>query len=113
MNSDKGEEGTVLPFFLQYEVRPTEKNSKSDIVAGAIATIIVFAENGELARARAGRHVGRNDWEIIEVKRIMLISSHHVEQMDGVLRSVYQGAEQAGIASTFDGWKRSPSVKNK
>ncbi len=105
MLQGKGQRTTVVPFFFQYEVRPTKDNSENAILAGAIATVIVFAETDELARARAGRHVGRNNWEIIEVKRGMRIYPHHVEHMDGVLKSVYQKADLTGIAATFDGWK--------
>jgi hypothetical protein len=97
---------TVYPYFFQYQVRPNERNDGSDTLAGAIATVMVFAETDELARARAARHVGRNNWQIVEVKREMHILRHHVENMDGVLKSVYQQAEQAGIAAVFDGWKK-------
>lgn len=97
---------TVYPYFFQYEVRPNSRNAAHETLAGAIATVILFAETDELARARAGRHVGRNNWEIIEVKRGMRILHHHVENMDGVLRSLYKKAEQIGIAAVFDGWKR-------
>jgi len=96
----------VYPYFFQYEVRPDDQNSGYETLAGAIATIMVFAETDELARARASRHVGRNNWRIIEVKREMRILRHHVENMEGVLKSVYQQAERAGIAAAFDGWKK-------
>lgn len=106
MTVDKEKMTAVYPYFFQYEVRPNDRNSAYATFAGAIATIMVFAENDELARARACRHVGRNNWRIIEVKREMRILRHHVENMDGVLKSVYQQAEQAGIAAAFDGWKK-------
>lgn len=96
----------VQPFYFQYEVRPNSRNSAHEFLAGAMATVILFAETDELARARAGRHVGRNNWEIVEVKREMRILRHHVENMDGVLKSLYRKAEQTGIAASFDGWKK-------
>ncbi len=97
----------ISSYFLQYEVRPTSKNTEYATFAGVLATVMVFAESQELARARAGRHLGRSNWEILEVKRVMLIQPHHVKNMDGVLKSVYLKAEQEGIAATFDGWKKS------
>lgn len=106
MSEDIEEMTTIHPYFFQYEVRPNGRHEEHGDLAGAIATVIVFAETDELARARAGRHVGRNYWEIIEVKREMHIASHHLEQMDGVLKSLYQKAEQTGIAAAFDGWKK-------
>lgn len=114
MFASTGKMTKVIPFFFQYEVRPNMKNSAHESLAGAIATVIVFAETDELARARAARYVGRNNWEIIEVKRNMLILPYHVKSLDGVLRSVYQKAEQTGIAATFDGWKKPvPKGRNK
>lgn len=106
MGKDNDKMTTVYPYFFQYEVRPNIRNEAHETLAGAIATVIVFAETAELGRARAGRYVGRNNWEIREVKRGMLIQRHHVEHMDGVLKSVYLQAEQTGIAATFDGWKK-------
>lgn len=94
----------VFPFYIQYEVRPTSSNTSVSF-DGAIATVIVFAETEALARARAARHVAREEFEIIEVKRAMLISQHHVTHMGGVLKKVYLKAEQAGIAAVIDGWQ--------
>jgi hypothetical protein len=104
---DKQHVVMISPYFFQYEVRPTSKNIEYAAVAGGLATVMVFAESQELARARAGRFVGRNNWEILEVKRVMLIQPHHIKNMDGVLKSVYLRAEQEGIAATFDCWKKS------
>lgn len=106
MSVEKMTATTVSPYFFQYEVRPNDRNEGYETLAGAIATVMVFAETDELARARAARHVGRNNWRIVEVKREMHILRHHVENMDGVLKSLYQQAEQAGIAAAFDGWKK-------
>ncbi len=93
----------VLPFYIQYEVRPSPANTSVSYNC-AIATVIVFAENDELARARAARHIAREEFEITEVKRAMLISRHQVTRMDGVLKTIYQKAEQVGVAATIDGW---------
>jgi len=98
----------VYPFFLQYGVQPNGRNPQRDEVAGTIATVMVFAETAELARARAGRHIGRHNWEIVEVKRGMLIQLHHLENMGGELKSLYAQAERAGIAAIFDSWLKTP-----
>jgi|GEM_PF-2256764 len=98
---------TTYPFYFQYQVRPTSENGGYSDLSGAIATVMVFAEDLELARARAGRHVARHHWEIIEVKRTMMVRRHHVENMEGILRSIYKKAEQSGVAAVFDGWSSS------
>lgn len=95
---------TAFPYFLQYEVRERPGSSSRGTLSQGLATVIVFAESGALAGARAGRHIGRNNWEIVAVKRGMAVRSHHVEHMDGVLKSLYKEAELAGIAAVFDGW---------
>lgn len=94
------------PYFLQYEVRPNRKNSEAGAIAGAIATLIVFAGTAEIARARAGRHIALCGWEIVEVKRGMRVGPHHLETLDGVLKTLYGKARSAGIAAVFDGWKK-------
>lgn len=107
MHRDKSNVSTVYPFFIQYGVQPAPANSVHASFAGGIATVIVFAETAELAKARAARHVAREKWEITEVMRVMLVQKQHLEHMDVVLKSVYRKAEQAGIAAAFDGWKKS------
>lgn len=100
----------VYPFYFQYEVQPAPENAEFGSLAGAIATVIVFAETAELARARAGRRIGRDDYRIIEVKRSMLVRSHQVEHMDGVLKSVYELAGREGVGVVYDVWKKRDSV---
>jgi len=92
------------PYFMQYEVREHRRQKDSGTDPEALATVIVFAEDGSLAGARASRHIARNNWEITAVKRCMPVRHHHIERMDGVLRSLYQKAEQSGIAAVFDRW---------
>lgn len=96
----------IYPFYFQYEVQPSEENPDYEILAGAIATVIVFAENRELGQARASRTIGRNQYRICEIKRSMVVQPHQVDHMDGVLKSLYSEAEQRGIAAVFDGWKK-------
>jgi len=96
----------AYPFFMQYEVRESRKHPGPAADSGALATVIVFAEDGSLAGARAGRHIARNNWEITAVKRSMPVQRHHIERMDGVLKLLYQKAERAGIAAVFDSWEK-------
>jgi hypothetical protein len=95
----------LYAYFLQYGIRPRQGPAEGGGVACGIATVIVFAEYEELAKARAGRHIARQGWEIIEVMRGMLVRQYHLEKMDGVLKKLYHQAEQAGIAATFDSWQ--------
>ena len=96
----------VYPFYFQYDVQPARDNPEYETLAGAIATVIVFAENGEIARARAGRTVSRHRYRIQQVKRSMVVQPHQVEHMEGVMRSLYTEAEQRGIGVVFDGWRK-------
>lgn len=96
----------IYPFYFQYEVRPSKQNPEYGLLAGAIATVIVFAENSELGQARASRIIGRSQYRICEIKRSMVVQSHHLDHMEGGLKSLYREAEQKGIAAIFDGWRK-------
>lgn len=97
---------TVYPLFYQFEVRPTAGNSEVEALAGALATVIVFAESEEVGRARGTRFIARQDWEIIAVKRVMRLCSRHEADLQPHFRALYRQAEQFGIAARFDGWAR-------
>ncbi len=101
------------PFFYQYRVRPGKENSQLEVYAGAIATIMVFASSDEVGRARCGRYLARNYWEIEEFMRVMAISEHHVENFDTTMRKIYSQAELYGIGACVDGWAKSPNVVSK
>lgn len=94
----------IYPFYFQYEVQPSEENPDYGELAGAIATVIVFAENRELGQARASRTIGRHQYRIRAIKRSMVVQSHHVEHMDGGMKALYSEAEQKGIAVVIDSW---------
>lgn len=96
----------VYPYYFQYDVQPTADNPDYGSLAGAIATVIVFAENSELAQTRAGRTIGRSRYRIRQVKRSMVVKPHHVDHMEGVMKSLYSEAEQRGIGVVFDGWRK-------
>lgn len=94
----------MYPLFYQFEVRPMAGNIQEGSVAGAIATVMVFADTEEVGRARSTRFVARQNWQIVEVKRVMRMCSRHVAELQPHFRSLYQQAEQYGIAARFDGW---------
>lgn len=96
----------VYPLFYQFEVRPVAGNSQIDVLAGAIATVMVFAETEEVGRARSTRFIARRNWQIVAVKRVMRMCSRHVADLQPHFRALYRQAEQFGIAAQFDGWKR-------
>ncbi len=94
----------IQPYFFQYAVQPSAQNPACGNCSGAIATVIVFAENGEQGQARASRWVSRNGWQICEVKRAMEITTVQVVHLDGELQRLYSKAEQRGIAALIDRW---------
>lgn len=94
----------MYPLFYQFEVRPMAGNSQADSVAGGIATVMVFADTEEVGRARSTRFVARQNWQIVAVKRVMRMCSRHVADLQPHFRTLYQQAEQYGIAARFDCW---------
>lgn len=96
--------------FYQYRVRPTEANKLNGRLAGAIATVILFAESYDIGRARSGRFIACNHWEIEKVMRVMVVCPKQIENFDAALKKVYRRAERFGIAAIFDSWTKSPRV---
>lgn len=94
------------PLFYQFEVRPTVENPHVDTLAGALATVIVFAEIEEIGRARSSRYIARHHWEIVEVKRGFRMGVRQITDLQPHFRALYRQAEQFGIAARFDGWTR-------
>lgn len=94
------------PLFYQFEVRPTAGNPYIDELAGALATVIIFAEIEEIGRARSSRYIARQHWEIVEVKRVLRMSAGQIAGLQPHFRSLYQQAEKFGIAARFDGWAK-------
>lgn len=92
------------PLFYQFQVKPTVKNSQVAELAGAIATVMVFAESEEVGRARSSRYIARHHWEIVEMKRVLRMCPKQLANLQIHFRRLYQRAEQFGIAAQFDGW---------
>jgi hypothetical protein len=98
------------PFLFQYKVCPGDSNKESASLAGAIATVMVFAESGTLGRCRSVRFIARHQWEIVTFMRAMIICPRQIENFDAALKKVYRQAELFGIAASFDGWKKHPHI---
>ena len=96
----------MFPLFYQFEVHPTSQNKQVEDVAGAIATVIVFADSEEVGRARSSRYIARQHWEIVEIKRVLRMCPHQLANLQSHFVALYQKAEQFGIAAQFDGWAR-------
>ena len=79
-------------------------------MAGAIATVILFAESDDIGRARSGRFIARNHWEIEKVMRVIAMCPEHIANFDPTLKKIYRRAELFGIAACFDGWTKHPHV---
>ena len=94
------------PLFYQFEVRPTVGNPHFDELAGALATVIIFAEIEEIGRARSSRYIARQHWEIVEVKRVLRMGARQIANLQPHFRSLYRQAEQFGMAARFDGWEK-------
>jgi hypothetical protein len=94
------------PLFYQFHVKPTAQNSQFESLAGAIATVMVFAETEEIGRARSSRHIAIQNWEIVEIKRVLRMCPKQIAHLQTHFRTLYLKAEQFGIAAQFDGWPR-------
>lgn len=105
-NDERVEIANVYPLFYQFEVRPTARNHQFHDLAGAIATVIVFAETDELGRARSSRHIARQHWQIVEAKRVFRMCAKQITNLQPHFRALYRQAEQFGIAVQFDGWTK-------
>lgn len=77
-------------------------------LAGAIATVMVFADSYCVGRCRSSRFIERNDWEIEELMRVMPVRPPLLLRFDKAFRKVYRQAELFGIAACYDSWKKHP-----
>lgn len=98
------------PLFYQYRVRPTGSNELKDKLAGAIASVILFAECDTIGRARSGRFIARHHWEIERIMGCWSMCPKQVANFDSALKRVYQKAEQFGIAACLDAWSKYPHI---
>ncbi len=96
-------------FFIQYQVTQDHQDRAKESIPNGIATIIVFADSPETARARAGKFMGKHHFQITGFLRILLIQRSSIETADHLLKKLYQKAEQYGIAFHCDLLFRNPS----
>ncbi len=97
---------TSCPLFYQFEVQPTDQNSQAQDLAGAIATVMVFADIEEIGRARSSRYIARHHWRIVATKRVLRMCPGQLANLQAHFCSLYKRAEQFGIAAQFDGWSK-------
>lgn len=96
------------PFLFQYKVQPSAAHKDWDNLAGAIATVMVFADSGAQGRSRSVRFLAGKNYDIVEFLRAMIVCPHQVSNFDATLGKVYREAELFGIAACFDGWVKHP-----
>ncbi|MGW8193856.1 MAG: hypothetical protein ACWGOX_06280 [Desulforhopalus sp.] len=96
------------PLFYQFKVRPAESNADKNSLAGAIATVMVFAESECVGRCRSSRFIERSHWEIEELMRVMAVRPPLLQRFDKAFKGVYRQAELFGIAACYDSWKKHP-----
>lgn len=94
----------LAPFFFQLSVSPKSSHKDFQSIYAGFATVIVFSHTGEKARALMGRYIAEQKWEIVDVKRIQLLTQENISKMSMELRQVYLDAEQQGIGGLFDIW---------
>ncbi len=97
---------TMYPLFYQFEVRPTNQNSQAQELAGAIATVMVFAETEQVGRARSRRYVARQFWEIVKGKWVLRMCTKQLANLQTHFDSICQKAQEFDIAEQFYGWAR-------
>ena len=90
--------------FYQYSVLPSTSNELCGKISGAMATVIVFADNDDMGRARSGRFIAKHHWRIEKFIRVMFIGPRQIENLNPELTSVYKNAEKFGIGACFDSW---------
>jgi hypothetical protein len=90
--------------FYQYRVLPGKSNELRGKIAGALATVMVFADSDDVGRARCGRFISQNGWKIEKFIKVMFMGPQQIENLSCELEQVYKRAEKFGIAACFDTW---------
>jgi hypothetical protein len=90
--------------FYQYRILPSTSNELHGKIAGAMATVIVFADTDNMGRARCGRFIAKHHWRIEKFIRVMFMGPQQIENLNPELMSVYKKAENFGIGACFDSW---------
>jgi len=89
-------------FFFQYHVNIGKQSSAGENKQKGLATIIVFAENQEVAVARSSRIVSAKNLEITCFVRSQVLCRQHQRMFDSVLKTLYSQAELYGVALHCD-----------
>ncbi|MBT8362605.1 MAG: hypothetical protein HKP41_10350 [Desulfobacterales bacterium] len=95
-------------FFIQCSIAQSSPDYPSDAKATGLATIIVFANNIDIARAYAGRIIADNNLAIVRLKHIQRINIENIPMLNSTLLSLYKKAELYGIGFHCDFWSTTP-----
>ena len=96
--------------FYQYRVLPSKSNELKGKIAGALATLVVFADSDEVGRDRCGRFIARHHWEIEKFIKVMFMGPMQIKNLNAELSKVYKRAENFGIAACFDSWSMAQKI---
>lgn len=95
-------------FFIQCSITQRAPDYPSDAKSTGLATIIVFANNIDIARAYAGRIIADNKLAIVRLRHIQRINTENIPMLNGTLLSLYKKAELYGIGFHCDFWSTIP-----
>ena len=96
-------------FFIQCSITHRSPDYPSDAKATGLATVIVFANNIDIARAYAGRIIADNKLATVRLKHIQRINPENIPMLNSTLLSLYEKAELYGVGFHCDFWSTTPS----
>ena len=96
----------MTPFFLTFQVVPTEANEHYNFVEGALASCWVLGNDAQSAYAQAGFFVSKYDWKVEKVDTfpIETTKEHFLEKDIGLEQ--YIKAQEEGIAISYTAWAK-------
>lgn len=95
-------------FFIQCSIAQEVPDYPTDTKATGLATVIVFANNLDIARAHAGKIIADNKLATVRLKRIQRINPENIYMLNSTLLSLYRKAELYGVGFHCDMWPTTP-----
>lgn len=92
-------------FFVEFEVRPTERNSQFERVGGAIAHCWVLEDSALAAYNKAWFYVWRDEWEITDSTLPIEVVEEDFRAAD-IGREQFARAERDSMALVYVAWSR-------
>jgi hypothetical protein len=92
-------------FFVQFEVRPTERNSQVELLEGALAHCWVLEDSALAAYNRAWFYVWRDEWEIADSTLPIEVVEESFAGAD-IGREQFAKAERESVAVVYVAWSR-------